>query len=145
MSWFQNWDPVTENLEEPVALDRDATFPKEQSVISHLFLPGKNAKLQTDDTDSVKDLPTVDSHYCRSTATYKDKKFLHPGTTIAQLHREYRQAAATAGVRAVGIKYFTEVFHEGKYSVFIPRKDKCDVCVFHSSTGISIRLNMMHM
>lgn len=94
---------------------------------------GKHEKLDMATTDFLKewlkDLPTVDSHYCRSTATYKDKKFLHPGTTISQLLREYQQAAATAGVRAVGIKRFTDVFHEGKYSVFILRKDQCDVCV----------------
>jgi len=93
---------------------------------------GKNAKLETDVIDVLKDwlkdLPTVDSHYCRSRATYKDKKFLLPGTTISQLHREYQQAAATAGVRAVGIQHFTRVMF-----------------VFHSSMGISVRQNMMHM
>lgn len=94
---------------------------------------GKHAKLETDVKDFLKDwlrdLPTVDSHYCRSTETYKDKKFLHPCTAISQLHREYQQAAATAGVRAVGIRYLTDVFHEENYSIFIPRKDQCDVCV----------------
>ena len=38
------------------------------------------------------------------TTAYKDKKFLHPGTTISQLHREYQQAAATAEVDALPIK-----------------------------------------
>ncbi|KAL7385043.1 hypothetical protein ABVT39_014197 [Epinephelus coioides] len=42
---------------------------------------GKHAKLETDVNDFLKnwlkDLPTVDSHYCRSTETYKDKKFLY--------------------------------------------------------------------
>ena len=68
-------------------------------------------------------------YYCRSTSTYKNKKFLHPGKTLSQLHREYVQTAATAEVRAVGIRHFTDVFHEENYSVFIPRKNQCDVCV----------------
>ena len=102
---------------------------------------GKHAKLETCVTDFLKDwlkdLPTVDSHYCRSTATYKNKRFLHPGTTISQLHREYEQAAATVEVRAVGIPHFTDVFHEENYSVFIPRKDQCDVCVSFKHGNIS--------
>ena len=74
-------------------------------------------------------LSTVDSHYCRNNPAYKDKKFLYPGTIIANLHHEYQEAAETAGVRVVGITYFSEVFHEEKYSIFIPCHDQCDVCV----------------
>lgn len=122
------------SLKEPCWLNED-TIDHDKQAAAPPTGPksGKHEKLDTATTDflkeRLKDLPTVDSHYCRSTATYKDKKFLHPGTTISQLLREYQQAAATAGVRAVGIKRFTDVFHEGKYSVFIPRKDQCDVCV----------------
>lgn len=97
------------------------------------FFSGKGAPIPAEVSafvnDWLSDLPTVDSHYCRKVDTYKDKKFLHPGTTIANLHREYKQAAVIAGVRAVGIKFFSGRFHDGKYSVFIPRKDQCDVCV----------------
>ena len=94
---------------------------------------GKNEKLKPEHIDFVKswltNLPTVDSHYCRSSPTYKDKKFLHPGTTIANLHREYCQAASIAGVKGVSISVFTNLFHEENYSVLIPRKDQCDVCI----------------
>lgn len=122
------------SLKEPCWLNED-TIDHDKQAAAPPTGPksGKHEKLDTATTDflkeRLKDLPTVYSHYCRSTATYKDKKFLHPGTTISQLLRKYQQAAATAGVRAVGIKRFTDVFHEGKYSVFIPRKDQCDVCV----------------
>ena len=92
-----------------------------------LFVPGKNAKVPAEASDFVKnwlqELPTVDSHYCRNSDTYKDKKFLQSGATIAQLHREYKNTAEAAGILAVGITFFTELFHEGKYSAFIPRKD----------------------
>ena len=53
---------------------------------------------------------------------------------IAQLHREYKNTAETGGV---GFTFFTELFHEGKYSVFIPRKDQCDVCVSFKYGNIS--------
>ena len=74
-------------------------------------------------------LPTTPSHYCRSSSTYQDKKYLHPGTKILQLFNEYGVAAREAQVRIVARKYFTEVFHRLNFSVFIPRKDQCDVCV----------------
>ena len=105
------------SLKEPLHwLNRDTIDHDEQVADPPTTSPpksGKNAKLETAVTDFLKDwlkdLPTVDSHYCRRTATYKDKKFLHPGTTISQLHREYQQGAATAEVRAVGIQHFTHV------------------------------------
>ena len=93
-----------------------------------LSVSGKCAKFTEVDKaflpDWLKDLPTVDSHYCRSNPAYKDKKFLYPRTTIAKLHLEFKEAAKTAGVRPVGITRFREVLHEQKYSVFIPRKDQ---------------------
>lgn len=102
---------------------------------------GKHAKLGNEEKDFLngwlKDLPTVDSHYCRSSDSYKNKRFLHPGTTIAQLHRLYQEAAAASGVRAAGIQHFSSVFHEQNYSVFIPRKDQCDVCVSFKHGNIS--------
>lgn len=102
---------------------------------------GKHAKLGNEEKDFLngwlKDLPTVDSHYCRSSDSYKNKRFLHPGTTIAQLHRLYQEAAAASGVRAAGIQHFSAVFHEQNYSVFIPRKDQCDVCVSFKHGNIS--------
>ncbi|XP_063590497.1 uncharacterized protein LOC134767429 [Penaeus indicus] len=93
---------------------------------------GKCAKVTDADNEFLrawlKGLPTVDSHYCRSTPTYKEKHFLYPGTTIANLHREYKEDAEKGGARAVEISYFTDKFHEENLSVFIPRKDRCDVC-----------------
>lgn len=127
---------ITKWLDDPINPEKQAEVPSKSGPKC-----GKHTKVETDVKDFLKnwlrDLPSVDSHYCRSTATYKDKKFLYQGTTISQLHCEYGQAAATAGVRAVGIQYFTAVFHEENYSVFIPRKDQCDVCVSFKHGNIS--------
>jgi hypothetical protein len=75
------------------------------------------------------DLPTVPSHYWRNTPAYEKKKFLEPGTTLAQLHRDYKQAAEDSGHRAVCRKIFDGIFHQMNYSIFIPRKDQCDTCI----------------
>ena len=77
----------------------------------------------------LENLPTVPSHYCRNSPAYQEKKFLEPGTTLAQLHRDYKQAAEDGGYRAVCIKIFNEIFHKLNYSIFIPRKDQCDTCI----------------
>lgn len=74
-------------------------------------------------------LPTVPSHYCRQVPSYQEKKFLEPGTVLSDLHKEYQKAAGENGARAVSETYFRNVFSEQNYSVFIPKKDQCDVCV----------------
>ena len=74
-------------------------------------------------------LPTVPSHYCRNVPSYKEKKFLGPGTTKTHLFREYQKAAGQVGARAVGMTFFSKIFDEEKYSVFSPRKDQCDICM----------------
>ena len=74
-------------------------------------------------------LPTVPSHYCRNVPAYQSKKFVYPGATKANLHAEYTAAATEANARVVGLKYFSNVFEDEKFSVFIPRKDQCDICV----------------
>jgi hypothetical protein len=74
-------------------------------------------------------LPVVPSHYCRSAPTYQDKRFLEPGTTIVNLYQEYKKASEESGHRSVCYKIFSKTFRELNFSVFIPRKDQCDVCV----------------
>ncbi len=85
----------------------------------------------------LENLPKMDSHYCRNTPTYKDKKFLYPGHTVAQLHREYVESAKTERVRPLSYKTFSDIFHEENYSVFVPRKDRCDVCEAYKHGNIS--------
>ena len=77
----------------------------------------------------LSDVPSVPSHYCRSISTYQEKKFFYPGTTLINLHDEYKMAAEAAGARVVSLAFFSNVCHDMNFSVFIPRKDQCDVCV----------------
>uniref|UniRef100_UPI00358DE0F3 X-ray repair cross-complementing protein 6-like isoform X2 n=1 Tax=Myxine glutinosa TaxID=7769 RepID=UPI00358DE0F3 len=74
-------------------------------------------------------LSTGPSHYCRKLDNYRNINFLEPGTTKAALRRRYARAAAEVGVRAMGITKFSETFKGQNFSLFIPRKDQCDVCV----------------
>ena len=60
---------------------------------------------------------------------YQSKTFLYPGATKVNLHAKYTAAATETNARVVGLKYVSNVFKKGKFSVFIPRKDQCDICV----------------
>ncbi|GFN93547.1 hypothetical protein PoB_002005300 [Plakobranchus ocellatus] len=93
----------------------------------------------------LKEIPTVPSHYCRKQTSYQDKKFLFPGRTLWQLHSEYASHCEASSVRAVGRKYFTEVFHQLNMSFFIPRKDQCDVCVAAKHGNISKEQYQCHL
>ncbi|MEL7308194.1 MAG: hypothetical protein AAGK05_10210 [Pseudomonadota bacterium] len=74
-------------------------------------------------------LPTVDSHYCRNSATYKDKKFLYPGTKLQDIYERYQEESNKANLRSVSLTYFRYVFTQMNFSVFIPKKDQCDTCI----------------
>jgi hypothetical protein len=74
-------------------------------------------------------LPVVPSHYCRQRDSYKNKKFLLPNTKIVNLYEEYKSTTCELGYRSVGITVFSQTFHAENFSVFIPRNDRCDVCV----------------
>ncbi len=90
-------------------------------------------------------LPTVPSHYCRNTPAYQKKKFLEPGTTLANLHKQYKKAAEDSGHRAVCSKIFSEAFHRLNYSVFIPRKDQCDTCISAKHGNIDNETYLAHI
>ena len=95
------------------------------------LLSGKSSKMTPEENkfliEWLEQIPTMDLHYCRNIPSYRDKKFFYPGTTQAQLHREYQKAAETANVRSASIFYFSQIIQENNYSIFSPRKDLCDV------------------
>lgn len=90
-------------------------------------------------------LPTVPSHYCRNTPTYQNKRFLEPGATIANLHREYKDAANGSGHRAVCMKLFSEAFHKLNFSVFVPWNDQCDQCLSAKHGNINNETYLTHI
>lgn len=90
-------------------------------------------------------VPTVDSHYCRSSPTYKNKRFIYPGGSIAALYREYKVEAEKSGQRVLSQAYFNEAFHKQNMSVFIPRKDQCDTCISYKHGQISKTAHEEHL
>ena len=85
------------------------------------------------------------SHYCRNTDAYKEKNFLYPGTTIVNLLVEYQNSAEAVGFRVVCQVRFREVFHQENYSVFIARKNQCDICVSAKHGNIDDSIFQAHL
>jgi len=80
-------------------------------------------------------LATVPSHYCRS--QYADTKFLEPDTTITAIYIEYTSKAKESNRAILSYPLFLKAFRDGNFSIFIPRKDQCDVCISGKFGGIS--------
>ena len=115
-----NWLRETQTPEET---RRDPKHPKS----------GKTLPVSAADRESRKEwlnkIPTVPSHYCRQTDTYKGKKFIMPGKSLTQLHKDYTTDCSGEGKRAVGQRFFSETFYKENFSFFRPRKDQCDLCI----------------
>lgn len=73
-------------------------------------------------------LATVEAHYLRNHPSYREKKFLEPGTSIANLYREYKSEAEGAQRKPISQTSFRYLFTQEKMSVFVPRKDQCEIC-----------------
>ena len=70
---------------------------------------------------------------------------MYLGTTIVNLHAEYQNSAETVGFRVVCQARFREVFHQENYSVFIPLKDQCDICVSPKHGNIDDSIFQAHL
>ncbi|KAK7449366.1 hypothetical protein BaRGS_00040017 [Batillaria attramentaria] len=120
-AWIAGTDAEGQKATENVAKDCNKA-PK----------TGKHAPLSEEDAGFLKawlaELPTVPSHYCRNVPSYQNKHFLFPGTTISQLHDQYKKDASAAGKRSIGYDAFSKTFRAMDYSIFVPRKDQCDLC-----------------
>lgn len=71
-------------------------------------------------------------------------KFVEPDITLSGLHSEYCRKAQEAGKRAIGIKLFSQHFHEAKMSVFKPKKDQYCTCIAAEQKSISAEAYQKH-
>lgn len=86
----------------------------------------------------------MESHYCRSRS---GKLYLEPiWQSKTDLYNEYRKFSVQQDpeIRTVSIKTFTSLFEELNLSLFIPKKDQCDVCTSFKTTNISEENYLQH-
>lgn len=97
-------------------------------------LRGKHNKHQTDEDKSISDsirrhidsIPKVESHYLRANTS---REFIEGGKSIADLHRDYADECKSLQQPSGTYKKYYEIFtKEYNISVFIPKKDQCELC-----------------
>jgi hypothetical protein len=94
---------------------------------------GRQARISEEDgkflETFIKAIPTVPSHYCRSSEAYADKKFFESDVTEADLYREYQTRAGETGHRVLSDCVFSKKLKAMDYSAFKPKKDQCSTCL----------------
>jgi len=71
-------------------------------------------------------LPKMPSHYCRQ----KTKRLFLDGSFFnkQQVFEAYKQTCNGNNLVPLSICYFYNFMREKKLSIFVPRKDQCDLC-----------------
>ena len=88
-------------------------------------------------------LPTMPSHYCRSSS---NKNYLEPlFASKSEVYREYK-AKCTENDKAPYHKTgFTELFHELNLSLYQPKKDQCDTCCGYEAGNVDEETYQEHL
>lgn len=76
------------------------------------------------------DMEKMDSHYCRadSKKLYLTSNFL----SKAELYRHYQETCTENSCKPASYFTFATVFDQQSLSLFVPRKDQCDICLSYS-------------
>lgn len=89
-------------------------------------------------------MPKMESHYCRSSSS---KLYLEPTwRSIRELYELYKTWSLTnyPDDRPLCIAVFHQVFSDINLSLFMPKKDECDLCVSHRTKNIEDELYILH-
>ena len=127
MSWIESNSVNATPSESSGEITEEAV---QVNLEKHRSNKSSNASKEDDITyllEFLDSLATVPSHYCR--AAYADRKFLEPGTTLASIYEEYKAKAQADDITPLSYTTFQTKFKANKFSVFVPRKDQCDVCL----------------
>lgn len=91
----------------------------------------------------LNDLPSLESHYCRSTTT---KKYLEPiWKTKSQLYRFYKEECGKNEIVCLSDASFSNAFSDMNYGLFKPKKDQCDICLGFQTKNIDEFVYAQHL
>ncbi|CAK1589667.1 unnamed protein product [Parnassius mnemosyne] len=75
----------------------------------------------------INSIPRIESHYIRKNSS---REFIDGGKCIADLHADYKNNCLEQGVSAANYEMYAKIFNqEFNISFFIPKKDRCELCV----------------
>lgn len=91
----------------------------------------------------LKSLPTVDSHYCRSSST---RRYLEPiWRSKSEVYQFYKnEYCKEKKIPPVSDAKFLTIMQKMDISVFRPKKDQCDVCIGHQTKNVTDEVYNLH-
>lgn len=91
----------------------------------------------------LKSLPTVESHYCRSSST---RRYLEPiWRSKSNVYQFYKNNYCNEKkISPVSDAKFLSIMQKMNMSVFRPKKDECDVCVGHQTKNFTDEVYNLH-
>lgn len=92
--------------------------------------------------DYLNVLPKVESHYCRQSTS---RQYLEPiWRTKSNVFREYEKYCTERNIKSLKYKVFEDVFNEMNLSIFMPKKDQCDLCIGYQTSNVSQEEYVLH-
>lgn len=96
---------------------------------------GKHRKVDESIKQSVRDhintIPRIESHYIRKNSS---REFIDGGKCIADLYTDYKKQCSEEGRPAVHYEMYSKIFNEEfNISFFVPKKDRCELCVSYEN------------
>ena len=88
-------------------------------------------------------LPKMPAHYCRKDTS---KMYLETAfRSYSDVYREYLRACTEENIPVMSMTVFTEELKGQNISIFIPRKDQCDVCCKYKQGNTSEEVYLAHI
>lgn len=80
-------------------------------------------------------LPKLPSHYCRQSTS---KLYLEPVfRSKSQLYKEYSSQIKICNKQQVSMPKFSSILDDMNIGIFLPKKDKCDICCAHDVGNVT--------
>lgn len=85
--------------------------------------------------DHIQSIPRIESHYIRKKS---NREFIDVGKCIADLYEDYKTECLKQGLPAAHHEMYAKIFNqEFNISFFIPKKDRCELCVSYENADSS--------
>lgn len=117
--------------------DSDLDIPERKKTI-----PVKVTQIRSSAKNFFDKLAKMESHFCRK---YTSKIYLEPSwRSVGELFLEYEQDCAKNSIPSCKITLFRKIFKEMNLSLFLPKKDQCDVCTAFNAGNVSVEEYQQH-
>lgn len=96
--------------------------------------------VKNDIREHIKSIPKIESHYLRAQTS---RNYIDGGKTISDLHRDYMNQCKHDGRKYGNYVMYSRIFNrEFNIGFFIPKKDRCELCVAYENSSTDDKLKL---